>query len=72
MPRNTAKYPIDFKRIVREIYRQCAKGNDNREVRHHYCDDCGNLEHHLSVKRSEVETHHTTGLTCVNCCAIFD
>ena len=72
MPRNTEKYPLDFKRIVREIYRNCSRDNDTREVRHHYCADCRNIEHHLYVRKDEVKPNHTTGLTCVNCCAIFD
>ena len=72
MPRNTEKSPIEFKRIVREIYRQCSRGNDNREVRHDDCADCGNIEHHLSVRKDDVESKHPTGVTCVNCCAIFD
>ena len=71
MPRNPNR-PLDFAVKVRDIYRECAKGNDNREIRHHYCKDCGNIEHHMSVSEKDVGVNHSTGETCINCCAIFE
>ena len=66
-------YPIEFARIIREIYRQCHKGNDNREIRHHYCEPCKNIEHHTLISSKDIlDKNHPTGLICINCCAIFD
>lgn len=66
MPRDTKRYPHPCKKKVREHYR---KGD--LEGRVHYCDACQNLEPHLFVPKDDTQPDDPSGLTCVNCCAIF-
>ena len=67
MPQAIKRYSFSFKKKVRKHYR---KGD--LEGRVHYCDTCQNLEHHLFVPKDDTQPDDPSGLTCVNCCAIFE
>ena len=70
MPRDTKRYPLPFKKKVKKVREHYRKGD--LEGRVHYCDACQNLEHHLFVPKDDTQPDDPSGLTCVNCCAIFD